>query len=231
LKKISKPYLVKKNMSSDTLARQQIIDGVRAFTAHGLGVGTSGNLSARSENGFIVTPTGVAYDELTPDSLVEMNEAGEVIGGEMKPSSEWRFHKDIYLHRKEAGAIVHVHSPFATAIACNRQTIPSFHYMVAIAGGDSIRCAEYATFGTAELSEHVVQAIKDRKACLLANHGQIAFDKDVPSAFKMAQEIEELAKQYYYSSQLGETVILDREEMQIVLEKFRTYGNQAKGKD
>ena len=217
-------------MSSDLKTRQQIIDTVRAFSNHGLGVGTSGNLSARSDKGFIVTPTGVPYDKLKPESLVEMNESGEVIGGDLQPSSEWRFHKDIYVNNKEAGAIVHVHSPFATAIACNRQDIPAFHYMVAIAGGDSIRCARYATFGTAELSEHVVQAINDRKACLLANHGQIAFDKDVPSALKMAQEVEELAKQYYHSLQIGEPVILDKEEMQTVLEKFKTYGKQKTGK-
>jgi len=217
-------------MSSDLKTRQQIIDGVRAFSNHSLGVGTSGNLSARSDKGFIVTPTGVPYDELKPESLVDMNLSGEVIGGDLQPSSEWRFHKDIYLNRKEAGAIVHVHSPFATAIACIRQEIPAFHYMVAVAGGGSIRCSDYATFGTAELSEHVVSAIEDRKACLLANHGQIAFDKDVPSAFKMAQEVEELAKQYYHSLQIGEPVILDKDEMQSVLQKFKTYGKQKIGK-
>jgi L-fuculose-phosphate aldolase len=213
-------------MSSDLKTRQQIIDAVRAFTSHGLGVGTSGNLSARSDKGFIVTPTGVPYDDLQPESLVEMNDSGEVIGGDLQPSSEWRFHKDIYVNRKEAGAIVHVHSPFATAIACNRREIPAFHYMVAIAGGDSIRCADYATFGTAELSEHVVKAIEDRKACLLANHGQIAFDKDISSSFKMAEEVEELSKQYYHSLQMGEPVILEKDEMQTVLEKFKTYGKQ-----
>ena len=126
---------------------------------------------------------------------------------------------------------MHVHSPIATAIACNRKSIPAFHYVIAIAGGDSIRCADYATFGTAELSEHVVLALKDRKACLLANHGLIAFDKDVPTAFKMAQEVEELAKQYYYSIQIGEPVILNKIEMQTVLEKFKTYGKQAIDKD
>lgn len=213
-------------MSSDLKTRQQIIDTVRAYTKHGLGVGTSGNLSARSEKGFIVTPTGVPYDDLEPELLVEMNLSGDVIGGDLNPSSEWRFHQDIYKDRDEAGAIVHVHSPFATAIACNRKSIPAFHYMVAIAGGDSIRCADYATFGTAELSKHVVLALKDRMACLLANHGLIAFDEDVPTAFKMAREVEELAKHYYYSLQIGEPVILDKEEMRTVLGKFLTYGQQ-----
>lgn len=213
---------------SEMLTRQQIIEGVRAFANHGLGVGTSGNLSARSELGFIITPTGVPYDQLEPESLVECDLAGNVVGGTLKPSSEWRFHCDIYREREEAGAIVHVHSPFATAIACNRRAIPAFHYMVAIAGGDSIRCANYATFGTAELSAFVLEAIKDRKACLMANHGQIAFDRDVPAAFKMALEVEELAKQYYYSSQLGAPSILDDEEMQLVKTKFASYGKQDK---
>ncbi|NKB37112.1 MAG: class II aldolase [Gammaproteobacteria bacterium] len=210
----------------NTEIREHIIESVCSFTAHGLGVGTSGNLSARTERGFIVTPTGVPYSELAPDLLVEMSLAGEVIGSKLKPSSEWRFHCDIYKEREEAGAIVHVHSPFATALACKRKDIPAFHYMVAIAGGDSIRCADYATFGTAELSEYVVDAIKDRKACLMANHGQIAFDKNVHSAFKMAQEVEELSKQYFYTLQLGEAVILDTAEMDTVLGKFSTYGKQ-----
>jgi len=126
---------------------------------------------------------------------------------------------------------VHVHSPFATALACNRRAIPAFHYMVAIAGGDSIRCAGYATFGTAELSANVIEAIADRKACLLANHGQIAFERDPASAFKLAREVEELAKQYHYALQVGEPVLLDAGEMRIVLEKFKSYGRQTKGVD
>ncbi|MBT7949997.1 MAG: class II aldolase [Gammaproteobacteria bacterium] len=214
-------------MSSDEQIKQEIIDTVRMYSANGLGVGTAGNLSARTERGFLVTPTGVSYDALEPGLLVELNEAGDVISGHLKPSSEWRFHRDIYLERKEAGSIVHVHSPFATAIACNRKSIPAFHYVIAIAGGDSIRCADYATFGTEELSLHVVKALKDRKACLMANHGMIALDKDISSAFKLAIEIEELAKQYFYSLQIGELVILDKEEMQINLEKFKSYGKQT----
>ncbi len=213
-------------MSADIQKRQEIINSVRLFTANGLGVGTSGNLSARTEAGFLITPTGVAYEKLQPELLVELNEKGDVVCGDLKPSSEWRFHRDIYLDRKEAGAIVHVHSPFATAIACTRQSIPAFHYMIAIAGGDSIRCADYGTFGTAELSNHVVIALKQRKACLMANHGMLALDKDISSAFKMAMEVEELSKQYFYSLQAGEPVILDSEEMQINLDKFMSYGKQ-----
>ena len=211
----------------DIKLRKQIIESVRSFSANGLGVGTSGNLSAREKGGFIITPTGVPYEELEPDSLVTCNLDGEVTGGSLKPSSEWRFHCDIYREREEAGAIVHVHSPYATALACNRLSIPAFHYMVAIAGGDSIRCADYATFGTAELSSHVLKAIEKRKACLMANHGQIAFDRDVGAAFKMTLEVEELARQYYYSLQLGKPVLLDETEMTTILEKFQTYGKQG----
>ena len=212
--------------SASTELGKQIIEAVRSFTAQGLGVGTSGNLSARTQAGFVITPTGVPYAELEPDLLVEMNLEGETVSGTLKPSSEWRFHCDLYRDRAEAGAIVHVHSPFATALACKRMDIPSFHYMVAIAGGGDIRCAEYATFGTAELSKNVLSAMANRKACLMANHGLLAFDKNVASAFKMAQEVEELSKQYFYSLQLGEPVILDENEMDIVLEKFRSYGKQ-----
>ncbi|MFT5133396.1 MAG: L-fuculose-phosphate aldolase [Gammaproteobacteria bacterium] len=213
-------------MPSDVNVKQQIIDTVQSFSRKGLGVGTSGNLSVRSQKGFIITPTGVPYEELEPELLVELDDAGERVGGHLNPSSEWRFHRDIYLDRKDAGAIVHVHSPFATALACTRKSIPSFHYMIAIAGGDSIRCADYGTFGTAELSVNVVKALKQRKACLMSNHGMIALDKDITSAFKMAIEVEELAKQYFYSLQVGEPVILDKKEMQINLEKFKTYGKQ-----
>jgi L-fuculose-phosphate aldolase len=217
-------------MTSENQTKQQIIATVQSFSKNGLGVGTSGNLSARSEKGFFITPTGVSYNDLKPELLVELNEEGDVINGDLKPSSEWRFHRDIYLDRSEAGAIVHVHSPFATAIACTRRSIPAFHYMIAIAGGDSIRCAEYGTFGTAELSINVVKALEDRKACLMSNHGIIALDKDIASAFKMALEVEELAKQYFYSLQIAEPVILDREEMQTNLEKFKTYGDQSQNK-
>jgi L-fuculose-phosphate aldolase len=213
-------------MSLDQQIKQEIIDTVRLYSANGLGVGTSGNLSARTEKGFLITPTGVSYEALEPQLLVELNIEGEVIGGHLKPSSEWRFHRDIYLNREQAGSIVHVHSPFATAIACTRKSIPAFHYMIAITGGDSIRCAEYATFGTEQLSKYVVKALIGRKACLMANHGMIALDKDISSAFKMAIEVEELAKQYFYSMQIGDPTILDKEEMQINLEKFKSYGKQ-----
>ena len=207
--------------------REQIISTVRRFAPEGLGVGTSGNLSTRTDHGFLITPTGVAYEQLLPADIVELNDDGQIISGTLKPSSEWRFHCDIYRCREEVNAIVHVHSPYATALACTRQDIPAFHYMVARAGGDSIRCADYATFGTQALSENVVKALVDRHACLLANHGMIAVGKNIASAFALTQEVEELARQYILSKQAGSPVLLDEEEMRINLEKFKTYGSNV----
>lgn len=207
--------------------RDEIIQTVRLFNTTGLSIGTSGNLSARTAKGFLITPTGVPYEDLKPASLVELDSQGNVVGGRLKPSSEWRFHRDIYLSRGEVNAVVHVHSPHATAIACTRQSIPAFHYMIAIAGGDSIRCADYATFGTEELVKNVLRALQDRKACLLANHGMVALGESVKTAFKLAREVEELAKQYWLSRQAGEPVLLDDAEMKVNLEKIKTYGIQT----
>ncbi len=215
-------------MSADLQLREEIICAVQGFAAAGLGVGTAGNLSARSGSGFLITPSGVAYEELQAEMLVAMNADGEVIAGDCPPSSEWRFHKDIYRAHGEARAIVHVHSPFATALACSGRAIPAFHYMIAIAGGDSIRCAQYARFGTQELSDYAVQALEGRRACLLANHGMIALGEDVASALRMTLEVEELAKQYCLSLQIGAPQLLDKAEMRIILEKFKNYGRHGK---
>lgn len=204
--------------------RIEIISTVQAFNVTGLSVGTSGNLSVLVDSGFLITPTGMAYDDIKPEDLVVMDTSGMVVCGARQASSEWRFHRDIYLSRVEANAVVHVHSPYATAIACTRQDIPAFHYMVAIAGGDSIRCAEYATFATEQLSANALHALRDRNACLLANHGMICLGDSIQSAFKMAQQVEELARQYYLTTQIGEPVLLDKKEMQINLEKFKNYG-------
>ena len=155
------------------LLRQEIITHARDFEGSGLSVGKSGNISVRFEQGFIITPTGFAYDELQSDHLAYCNMDGTLVEGEWAPSSEWPFHAAIYQAREDVKAIVHCHSSYATAIACNRQSIPAFHYMVAVAGGNTIECADYATFGTADLSAHVIEAIRQRKACLLANHGQL----------------------------------------------------------
>ena len=203
---------------------QEIIDTAQAFNRCGLSVGKSGNLSRRNPQGFLITPSGLPYSEMTPESLVQMDLDGQILGGKLGPSSEWHFHRAIYAERPEINAVVHVHSPYATGIACNRSDIPAFHYMVAIAGGDSIRCAEYATFGTEELSRNALRALADRRACLLANHGQIALGASLSAAFDLAVEVENLARQYWISRLFGEPAILDSGEMSCILEKFKTYG-------
>ena len=205
---------------------QKIIETAKQFNVSGLSVGISGNLSARTSQGYLITPSGIPYHQLKEADIVEMDLQGNVVHGDLKPSSEWHFHQDIYLAREEINAIVHVHSDYATGIACTRQDIPAFHYMVARAGGDSIRCAEYATFGTDALSQNAVKALQGRNACLLANHGMIALGESIDSAYKLAEEIENIAKQYYISKQLGAVVLLDGDEMKINLEKFKTYGKQ-----
>jgi L-fuculose-phosphate aldolase len=204
--------------------RSRIIRTARDFGAHGLGVGTAGNVSARVPSGFLITPSGVPYGDMRPRDIVLLGETGKVRGGTLKPSSEWRFHRDIYASRQEVGAVVHAHSPFATALACTRRGIPAFHYMVAVAGGDSIRCAKYATYGTAALSRNALKALRGRRACLLANHGLIATGADLRAAFELALEVEELAKQYWIVTQRGRPVLLSAAEMKTVLRKFRDYG-------
>ncbi len=206
--------------------RKQIIETAIAFNTSGLSVGTSGNLSVRTPQGYLITPTGIPYIQLKEADIVEMDLKGNIIHGDLKPSSEWHFHQGIYQAREEINAIVHVHSDYATGIACTRQDIPAFHYMVAKAGGNSIRCAEYATFGSEALSENAVKALEDRRACLLANHGMIILGEDLDFAYKLAEEVENLAKQYCISKQLGEVVLLDDDEMDLNLKKFKTYGKQ-----
>ena len=205
--------------------REAMIATARRMNTSGLNQGTSGNLSQRVEDGFLLTPTGMDYDALVPEDLVLMRMDGSH-EGRRAPSSEWRFHRDILVRRPEVGAVLHAHSMFCTTLACLRRGIPSFHYMVTAAGGDDIRCAPYATFGTEELSRHAVEALEGRKACLLANHGMLALGKDLAGAFKLAVEVETLAAMYWRALQVGEPVLLDAAEMARVLEKFKTYGQQ-----
>jgi L-fuculose-phosphate aldolase len=204
--------------------REQLIETAVAMNASGINQGTSGNLSVRMDGGFLITPSGVNYAELAPEDIVAMNLRGEW-GGSIKPSSEWRFHRDIYRHRADAGAILHAHPAFCATLACLGRPIPAFHYMVAVAGGRDIRCAAYATFGTQELSDHVLGALTDRKACLMANHGMVCLEQDLPRALALAIEIEQLAQVYQQCLALGEPVILDDGEMEDVLEKFKDYRN------
>jgi L-fuculose-phosphate aldolase len=196
----------------------------RRLSAEGLNPGMSGNLSVRTDGGFLVTPSGVAYDRMHPDDLVFVGAGAAPGGGERKPSSEWRLHRDIYARRPEAGAVVHTHSPYATTLACLRRSIPAFHYEVAFAGGDDIRCGGYATFGTQELSDLALAALDGRKACLLANHGAVAHGADLDEAVNLAEKVEALARLYWQSLQVAEPVLLEGVEMARVVEKFRTYG-------
>jgi L-fuculose-phosphate aldolase len=205
--------------------RQQLIDTALAMNASGLNHGTSGNLSVRCEEGMLITPSGMDYAALSPDDIVWMDFDG-IKQGARKPSSEWRFHAAIYQHRAEASAVLHAHPVSCTALACLGKGIPAFHYMVAVAGGKDIRCADYATFGTPELSEHVLKALQGRKACLMAHHGLTCFDKDLPRALALALEVEHLATVYSRVLMIGEADILSEKEMVVVLEKFDGYGLQ-----
>jgi L-fuculose-phosphate aldolase len=211
--------------------RSALIDTARAMNSAGINVNKSGNVSTRCtrgpQHGFVVTPTGVPYRALAVDDIVFVTLAGDSAGTQA-PSSEWRFHRDIYATRPEFAAIVHTHSPHATALACHDRGIPPFHYMVAAAGGDDIRCAPYATFGTQALSDHALQALEGRRACLLAHHGVIACGTALDEALALAIEVEHLARMYLAACALGEPPRLDAAEMSRVLERFETYGPKAR---
>lgn len=209
--------------------RNQIVDAAKGLNTTGLSAGTSGNVSARIEpdGGFLITPSGVPYEKLRGEDMVKMDMEGTVIGGTLKPSSEWRFHRDIYRERGPAKAIVHAHPPHATALACMGHDIPPFHYMVAIAGGKSIRCAPYHIYGSDELSAAALEALAGRRACLLAHHGLIAFADTPDKALRLAVEVEDVAHQYALVLPLGEPPLLSEAEMEAVLNKFWGYGDNA----
>jgi len=194
------------------------------LAATGLSAGTSGNASLRVPEGMRITPSGVLPAQLDPASEVLMRLDGTVLGGTLEPSSEWRMHAAIYAARPETGAIVHCHSRHATALACCGTPIPAFHYMVAAAGGDSIRCAPYALFGSEELAGHALAALEDRRACLLGNHGQIATGASLEDALALAVEVEELAAQYLLALAAGTPRCLDAAEMRAVIGRFSGYG-------
>lgn len=206
-----------------------VVEAVRRLAQQGLNQGASGNVSVRQGDGFLVTPSGVGADVLQADQVVSMAMDGGWSGA-WKPSSEWRFHRDIYAARPDAGAVVHCHSPAATALAVLGKAIPAFHYMIAIAGGADVRCAPYATFGTQELSDAALAALEGRRACLLGHHGMIAIGKDLSQAMDVAIEIEFLADLYLRLLPLGEPPVLSAAEMALVLEKFKGYGANAQKK-
>ena len=186
----------------------------------------SGNISLKcienSVEGFLITPSGKKYDTLKEEDIVFVSNDGNY-DTNLKPSSEWRFHKDIYLKKPDAKAIVHAHSPHATAVSAHGKDIPAFHYMIALAGGDNIKCAKYATFGTQELSNNIINALENRKACLMSNHGQVAFGDNLESAFELAEELENICHQYINTIKLGDPKILSSSEMDVILEKVKNY--------
>ena len=210
--------------AADTRAlRLAVVATAREMNALGINRGKSGNVSARTREGFLVTPSALPYDRTEPGDVVFVTSDGAP-HGRRRPSSEWRFHRDIYATRADVSAIVHTHSPFATTLACLDRSIPAFHYMVAVAGGSDVRCAPYATFGSDALAQHAVAALDARLACLLSHHGMIALGRDVPAALALAVDVEALAEIYCEALQLGEPALLDAEEMARVAERFRGYG-------
>jgi L-fuculose-phosphate aldolase len=213
---------------SELVLRQQIVATALRMNELRINRGRSGNVSARAGDGFLVTPSGLPYEETKPEDIAAVTLAGHA-SGPRQPSTEWRFHRDIYVARHDVGAIVHTHSTFATTLACLGRGIPAFHYMVAAAGGKDIRCAGYATFGTQALSDHALVALEARKACLLANHGMIAVGGSLADALALAVEVEALAEQYWRTLQTGTPNLLSDAEMEVVLEKFSSYGKRAAG--
>lgn len=214
-------------IDQDNEQAAQLVHASQQLAVAGLNQGTSGNLSVRVGGGFLITPSGIAPADLRPEQMVKMSLGGQY-DGDIKPSSEWRFHLDLYNHRADCQAIVHTHSTYASALSCLREDLPAFHYMIAVAGGDSVRCADYSLFGTQALSDAVINAMQSRQACLMANHGLIAIGTNLDKAMYIAQEIEQLCQQYLVARQAGEPVLLNDDEMQAVFEQFKGYGALAK---
>lgn len=207
------------------MLKQDVIDTALKMNALGINQGTSGNVSVRCGDEFLITPSGMDYDDLIPSDIVNVDMEGRYYG-RRKPSSEWRFHCDIMKARPDVHAVIHTHSKYATTLACLRKELPPFHYMIAVAGGRTVRCAPYAIFGSQELSDLAIEALRNRNACLLANHGMIVAAPNLKKALAIAHEVEMLCEQYLTALQVGEPHILSDEEMDAVIEKFKTYGKQ-----
>ncbi|WP_339674257.1 class II aldolase/adducin family protein [uncultured Zhongshania sp.] len=207
--------------------RALLVSALHGLSRAQLSPGASGNASVKTpDDGMLISATGQIAANTRPSDLVYIKPDGQITGGQLKPSSEWRMHWQVYQDHPEAGGIVHCHSRYATVLACQRKEIPAFHYMIAVAGGSSIPCAPYALYGSKELSERVSHALQQRKACLLANHGQIAFGSDPIKALALAKEVEELAANYYFSLQHGGPTLLSEQEMAEVLAQYADYGQQ-----
>ena len=209
------------------MKKSQVIKFSKKLNTTNLSALRSGNISVRAKergiDGFYITPSGRQYSSLKPKDIVFVSLKGIFDKKKGKPSSEWRFHQDIYVNKKEAKAVVHAHSTCATAVSSHQKNIPAFHYMVAVAGGEDLKCTKYATFGTKKLSKNIIKALKNRSACLIANHGQVAFGDNLEKAFELAQEIENICHQYINALRIGIPKILSKEEMKIVLGKFKNY--------
>ena len=202
---------------------EEVIKYAKMLNTENLSALRSGNISVRHNDGFLITPSGVKYSSLKIDDIVFVSLNGQFDEKKQKPSSEWKFHRDIYKNKREAKAIVHSHSTNATAVSAHGKSIPAFHYMVALAGGNDIKCADYATFGTEELSNNVIRALENRKACLMSNHGQVAFEKSLDKAFELAQEIENICHQYINALKIGVPKILSNNEMNKILGQIKNY--------
>jgi L-fuculose-phosphate aldolase len=203
--------------------REEIVAACRDMNRRGLNQGVTGNISVRIPDGFLITPSGMAYDDMEPDDLVIMRLDGSH-EGKRRPSSEWRFHRDIMAKRPEVGSVAHMHSMFASTLSCLRKDIPAVHYMIVVGGGSSIRCAPYRTYGTQALADSALKALEDRNACLLANHGMICVGPSLKKAMWLAVEVETLAAQYWRALQIGEPCLLTDDEVAQVIAQFRSYG-------
>ena len=201
----------------------QIIKYAKMLNSKKLSTLRSGNISIRYKEGFLITPSGIKYSSLKDKDIIFVSLKGKFKKTNTKPSSEWRFHQDIYKNKAHAKAIVHAHSTHATAVSAHGRSIPAFHYMVAMAGGNDIKCAKYATYGTRLLSKNIIIALKERSACLIGNHGQIAFGKNLSTAFELAEEVENLSHQYINTLKLGKPTILSLKEIKKVLRKAKNY--------
>lgn len=212
---------------SEKALRKAVIATALEMSRSGLSPGRSGNVSCRFNDGMLITPTGKRYEDTDPEDIVFVAGDGGVPDGQLKPSSEWQFHLAAYHARPDRHALVHTHSLHATVLACAHKSIPPFHYMIGVVGGKDIPCVPYATFGTEELARHVAAGLRARDACLMANHGQIAFGASLAHALELAQEVEVLAEQYYKLLVLGDVHLLDDAEMLNIAERFKDYGRNA----
>lgn len=214
-------------MSSDeSSARREVADALQYLDEQGLNFGTAGNVSVRTERGYMVSPSALAPRDVDAHSVVELDIEGEPLSGGI-PTTEWRIHRDLYAEIPTAQAIVHMHSTYATALASLREDLPPFHYMIGKAGGDVIRCATYATYGSQELSDNVIEALGDRRACLMANHGMVAYADSMAKALTLAVEIESLCRQYLIARAAGTPVLLTDEQMAEARAKLARYGTPA----